>query len=129
MPRKSSTQKKTTENSSKNQKKIYSKSEWQKMTIEDAEYILRCRTNSIKVYDKIRQLNRQWNKHLVENGKCQNCKYSKHVELAHITPISAYDKKTTIETVNCEANQLVLCPNCHWEFDYGLLTLVDIPIR
>lgn len=54
---------------------------------------------------------------------CSNCGYSKHVEVCHIKPISDYAEDTLVSEVNAKCNLLILCPNCHWEFDNGLLTL------
>lgn len=48
---------------------------------------------------------------------CQKCGYSKHVEVCHKTPISKFPDSTLISVVNNINNLLVLCPNCHWEFD------------
>ena len=54
---------------------------------------------------------------------CSNCGYDKHVELCHIKPISEFPLEATINDVNAASNVIQLCPNCHWEFDNGLLTL------
>lgn len=48
---------------------------------------------------------------------CEKCGYNKHVEVCHIKPISSFDLNTKISIVNHETNLLILCPNCHWEFD------------
>lgn len=48
---------------------------------------------------------------------CRKCGYDKHVEIAHIKPISSYPKNTLISEINSESNLIPLCPNCHWEFD------------
>lgn len=76
----------------------------------------------------IREFNRSWNKRL-RMLPCQVCGYSAHVELAHIKPISSFDILTTLGEVNHPSNILVLCPNHHWEFDSGLLSLTEIPNR
>lgn len=67
-------------------------------------------------------LNRSWNKHLV-SCPCQNCGYDKYVELCHVRSISSFPGTATLGEVNAESNNLVLCRNCHWEFDNGLLDL------
>lgn len=54
---------------------------------------------------------------------CNNCGYNKHVELCHIKPITSFDPSATIREVNALSNVVQLCPNCHWEFDNGLLNL------
>lgn len=71
----------------------------------------------------IRNLNRSWNKELTLLP-CKACGYSKHVELAHIKPISKFSLDTPLYEVNSKSNVVQLCPNCHWEFDNGLLSLV-----
>jgi hypothetical protein len=76
----------------------------------------------------IRNLNRSWNKALLDLG-CQNCGYSKHIELCHIKAVSDFSKDTQLSIVNHPDNILVLCRNCHWEFDNKLLSLDDIPKR
>lgn len=52
---------------------------------------------------------------------CQICGYDKHVEIHHIKPISSFSTDTTIDEVNNINNLAVLCPNCHWEADNGLI--------
>jgi len=53
--------------------------------------------------------------------KCANCIYDKHVEICHIKPIKDFFLDTTIKEINDSSNIVLLCPNCHWEFDRGLL--------
>lgn len=76
-------------------------------------------------FAEIRGFNRQWNKELLKLP-CLKCKYNIHVELAHIKSISSFSDETTLEEVNNSKNILPLCPNCHYEFDNGLLTLEEI---
>ena len=52
---------------------------------------------------------------------CQVCGYAKHVEYCHIRPLSAFPETTTIQELSGPENIYVLCPNCHWEYDHGLL--------
>ena len=54
---------------------------------------------------------------------CNNCGYDKHVELCHIKPISSFVDTDKVKDVNCEENLIQLCPNCHWEFDSGLINI------
>jgi hypothetical protein len=70
----------------------------------------------------IRNFNRSWNKHLLDKP-CSNCGYSKHVELCHIRPVSDFPESAKLSEVNAELNNIVLCRNCHWEFDHGLLKM------
>lgn len=58
--------------------------------------------------------------------KCCNCSYDKHFEICHIKAISVHDDDTLISTINHPDNIIALCPNCHWELDYGDLTINDI---
>ena len=70
----------------------------------------------------VRGLNRSWNKDKLSKP-CQVCGYSKHVELAHIKSISSFNSYDTLGEINHSNNVVQLCPNCHWEFDNGLITL------
>ena len=54
---------------------------------------------------------------------CANCGYNKHVEVAHIKSISEFDLNCLVSEVNNESNLVLLCPNCHWEFDHNMLIL------
>lgn len=54
---------------------------------------------------------------------CNNCGYDKHAHICHIIPITDFPQDTLIDTVNSLDNLIALCPNCHWEFDNGLLWL------
>lgn len=54
---------------------------------------------------------------------CEICGYSKHVEICHIKPIKDFDENATIQEINSRSNIIGLCPNCHWEFDHGMIDL------
>jgi hypothetical protein len=56
---------------------------------------------------------------------CANCGYDKHVELCHIKPIREFSLTSKIKDINSYDNLIQLCPNCHWEFDNGLLSLPE----
>ena len=49
---------------------------------------------------------------------CERCGYSKHIECCHIKPISSFSIDTMISEINKSENLIMLCPNCHWEFDH-----------
>lgn len=49
---------------------------------------------------------------------CQKCGYDKHVEVCHIKPISDFPLTSKLSEVNHIDNLMLLCPNCHWEFDH-----------
>ena len=50
--------------------------------------------------------------------QCELCCYDKHVEVCHIKPIGSFDGNTKISKINSYNNLILLCPNCHWEFDH-----------
>lgn len=54
---------------------------------------------------------------------CSICGYNRHYEVCHKKPVASFDDTATIAEVNHIDNLVALCPNCHWEFDHGLLTL------
>lgn len=57
---------------------------------------------------------------------CIICGYDKHIEICHVKAINEFDDSTLISEVNSLDNLIALCPNHHWEFDNGLLSL-DFP--
>ncbi len=90
--------------------------------------------NSVKnkhpswINSNVRNLCRSWNFNL-SNLPCQNCGYDKHVEFAYIKAISEFSLDTKINIINDSKNILMLCPNCHWEFDNKFLSLEQIKSR
>lgn len=56
-------------------------------------------------------------------SSCCNCGYDTHIEIAHRRAITDFSEDTLVSVVNTEDNLAPLCPNCHWEFDHGLLEL------
>lgn len=50
---------------------------------------------------------------------CEKCGYDKHVEVCHIKSISDFSLSTKLSEINSETNLIILCPNCHWEFDHN----------
>lgn len=57
---------------------------------------------------------------------CRNCKYDKHIQVCHIKSVSSFPDEAIISDINHLSNLIGLCPNCHWEFDHGLLRLEEI---
>lgn len=51
---------------------------------------------------------------------CFQCGYDKHVEVCHKKPISSFSKETLILEINSVDNLIILCPNCHWEYDHEI---------
>jgi hypothetical protein len=54
---------------------------------------------------------------------CLRCGYTKHFEICHVRSIQSFSDQTPMSVVNALDNLVALCPNCHWEYDHGLLSL------
>ena len=48
---------------------------------------------------------------------CNECGYSKHVEVCHLKSISSFNIQELVSKVNDLTNLVYLCPNHHWELD------------
>jgi predicted HNH restriction endonuclease len=48
-----------------------------------------------------------------------------HVEVCHIREINSFPDTAIIKEINDHGNLILLCRNCHWELDHGLL---DLPL-
>ena len=72
------------------------------------------------IHAVVRQHARKIHKRIVP---CPVCKYTKHVECCHIREIASFPDSATLGEVNSEDNVVLLCRNCHWEFDHDLLFL------
>ena len=83
---------------------------------------LRC-TENYQKSSKIRSRARTIYKNSDKPKICSICGYDKHVHIAHIKAISSFPKSSKMKEVNALSNLVALCPNHHWEFDHGLLTL------
>lgn len=57
---------------------------------------------------------------------CQYCGYSTHVEVCHIKSIGSFSDDSLLSEINHIDNLLILCPNHHWEFDNGILSIKQI---
>jgi hypothetical protein len=55
--------------------------------------------------------------------RCVRCGYDKHIEVCHKRALTSFPLDAPISVVNSPDNLVGLCPNCHWEFDHGLLQL------
>lgn len=44
------------------------------------------------------------------------------VEICHINGVAGFPDTATIDEINSPSNLIALCPNCHWEFDNGLIS-------
>ena len=101
-----------------NCKKANSYAEYEKLTLGDKTYNKHkyAKYSYVRYYAKRKANELGWK-------KCVNCEYDKHIKVCHIKPISSYGPDTLLTTINDENNLIPLCPNCHWEFDNGLLKL------
>ncbi|MGQ0604270.1 MAG: HNH endonuclease [Anaerolineales bacterium] len=72
---------------------------------------------------RIRQMARRAYRQYGLPLQCQVCGYSTHVEVCHKHGISEFPGNTLVSEVNSRANLVCLCPNHHWEFDHGFLSL------
>ena len=55
--------------------------------------------------------------------RCVRCGYYRHIEVCHKRRLTSFPLDAPISVVNSLDNLVGLCPNCHWEFDHGLLQL------
>jgi hypothetical protein len=90
------------------------------LTLKDAIYEKHHRSSAFAL---IRSRARQVAKKIKIDKECQICGYNKHVEIAHINPISSFSESVLISEINSPDNLAALCPNCHWEFDHNLTQL------
>lgn len=81
--------------------------------------------HSAAAYSSIRQQARSKFKDIA-SSQCARCGYHHHVELCHIRAIRDFPPEARIGDINSRDNIIQLCPNCHWEFDNGMLSLGDI---
>ena len=58
--------------------------------------------------------------------ECLVCKYSNHVEVAHVKAVSKFSDDTLVSEMNDLQNLMYLCPNHHWEYDNGKLSLEEL---
>lgn len=62
----------------------------------------------------------------IKSGKprvCALCGYDVHTDICHIEDVAKFPSDTLINEINAPENLVALCPNHHWEFDHGLVTL------
>jgi 5-methylcytosine-specific restriction endonuclease McrA len=91
------------------------------MTLDEASYLNHHRSSCFAlVRSRAREIFRKANK------ECSNCGYKKHVEVCHIKSISSFSPDTLLSVINSKDNLVLLCPNCHWEFDHKMLDISSI---
>jgi 5-methylcytosine-specific restriction endonuclease McrA len=98
--------------------------DWSKRTLGEVQSAAKYQINAV-ARDLARQVYKQANLPRV----CQNCGYSKHVEICHIIAVKDFPRETPMSVVSSIDNLVALCPNCHWEFDHGQLHYDDIAPR
>ena len=76
-----------------------------------------CPRKGANAYDNIRSNARYIVRDELKAG-CEECGWSRHVEVCHIKAISDYPDDTIVSVVNERHNLKLLCPNCHWVFDH-----------
>lgn len=55
--------------------------------------------------------------------ECAVCGYNNHIQVCHIKAVKDFDENTLIKEINSLDNLIALCPNHHWEYDHGLITI------
>lgn len=63
---------------------------------------------------------------LLNSCRRAGCEYKVHAEIAHLREISSFLDSATIGEINDTKNLALLCRNCHWEYDNGLVENRDI---
>ena len=96
--------------------------DWTKVLLGEVIYKAN-NSESSNRYTRIRDNSKNVYKNSNKPKQCCNCGYTKHFEVCHIVPISAHSLDTPVSVINSLDNLVALCPNCHWEFDNGLLIL------
>lgn len=102
---------------------------FQRMTVDEyKDYLIRKYHESCRFSDRVRYLNRSWNKDLLKYP-CQFCGYAIHVHLSHKKAIHDFSGSALLSDVNSPDNNIVLCSRHHWEYDNGLIPFDAIPKR
>ena len=57
---------------------------------------------------------------------CASCGYDLHVEVCHIKPVSSFNDSSLESEINAKNNLILLCRNCHWEQEKGLLDISEL---
>lgn len=99
-------------------KRISSRSEYYDLTVADLKARYAPRHPSY-YRGHLNTLTRLLNAH--RPHVCQVCGYEKHVEYCHTKPLKLFGATATIREISGPESIFILCPNCHWEYDNGLL--------
>ncbi len=57
---------------------------------------------------------------------CIVCGYDRHIQISHVKPVSSFPDSALISEINAIENIVSLCPNHHWEFDNGLISIEEL---
>lgn len=91
-------------------------------------------TMSLKELKKLNKHPRQWEGRIRTDARqlagighsCFVCGYSKHFEVCHIKPIASFADEALVSEINSLSNLSILCRNCHWEQEMGLILVPSI---
>lgn len=79
-----------------------------------------------QAHARIRQQARQIFGRSDRPKRCMKCGYDRIFHVCHVIAIEKFPLTATLAEVNDLQNLVALCPNHHWEFDNGCLTLHHI---
>lgn len=95
--------------------------DWTKRTLAEARDMEKYQVHAA-IRNRARRIYRNENK----PESCANCGYDKKIHVCHIRAINDFPDDASIAEINSPDNLIALCPNCHWEFDNGLLSITDM---
>lgn len=93
--------------------------DWTQVTLKSIQH-----RRSYQVNSQIRERARKKYLSSDRDQKCFNCRYDRHFHVCHIKAISDHNEDAFVSEINQHNNLVALCPNCHWEYDNGILHLV-----
>lgn len=92
--------------------------QWQDKTIADIQNKAKYQVSAL-----IRNTARSVYRKSAKPKCCVVCGYNKHYEVCHIKAIKDFSPDTPLSTVNHINNLTAMCPNHHWEYDNGQITI------
>ena len=97
--------------------------DWNSVTLNDLRSLRQYQKHS-----RIRNVARSNYRRSNKPKHCIVCGYDKHYEVCHIKPINEFHPDTPVSEINDLKNLIALCPNHHWELDYGDLDVNKLPL-